>query len=74
MPGRRVQPTIRPGKERIRLEFIAANWLWIVFVVAMIAMHRGGGCGSHGSHGGHSTHDQADRSAGAGRAHHEAHR
>ena len=32
------------------IEFLAANWLWIVFVVAMLAMHRRGGCGGHGSH------------------------
>ena len=51
------------------IEFISANWLWIVFVVAMIAMHRGGGCGSHGNR----EHRQADRSAVAGHPDHGAH-
>lgn len=27
-------------------DFLAGNWLWIVLIVAMFAMHRGG----HGSH------------------------
>ena len=31
-------------------EFLAANWLWIALVVAMLAMHRHGGCGMHGHH------------------------
>lgn len=31
------------------LEFLVANWLWILFVVVFIAMHRRGhGCGMHG--------------------------
>ena len=34
------------------IEFIAANWIWIVLIAAMVLMHRGG-CGSHGSHGSH---------------------
>jgi hypothetical protein len=38
------------------IEFLAANWLWIVLIGAMVLMHRGGGCGSHGSHGGHGGH------------------
>jgi hypothetical protein len=25
------------------IEFLVANWLWIVFVIAMVAMHRHGG-------------------------------
>lgn len=29
-------------------DFLATNWLWIVFLVAMLAMHRHGGCGMHG--------------------------
>jgi hypothetical protein len=32
------------------INFLTANWLWIVFVVAMLAMHRHGGCGMHGHH------------------------
>lgn len=31
-------------------EFLATNWMWIVFVFAMLAMHRHGGCGMHHSH------------------------
>lgn len=31
-------------------EFLATNWLWIVFLLAMLAMHRHGGCGMHGRH------------------------
>lgn len=31
-------------------EFLAANWLWIALVVAMLAMHRHGGCSMHGHH------------------------
>jgi hypothetical protein len=32
------------------MEFVAANWLWIVVIVAVVAMHRGGGCGGHSNH------------------------
>ena len=40
--------------------FLAANWLWIVLVVGMLAMHRRGGCGMHGhDHSSHGrTHEQ----------------
>ena len=41
------------------IKFLSDNWLWILFVVGFIAMHRAGmGCGmGHGGHGGHeSTH------------------
>jgi hypothetical protein len=44
-------------KERPMTDFLAANWLWIVLVVAMFAMHRGG----HGSHGRHDNEREADR-------------
>ena len=30
--------------------FLAANWPWIVFLVAMLTMHRHGGCGMHSHH------------------------
>lgn len=39
------------------LNFLAANWWWILFLAAMFFMHaghggHGGGCGGgHGSHG-----------------------
>jgi len=49
------------------IEFLTANWLWIVLVGAMLAMHRGG-CGSHGSHG-RGTHGQHQRPAGSERDH-----
>lgn len=32
------------------IEFLASNCLWIVFIVAELAMHRYGGCGAHGHH------------------------
>lgn len=40
------------------IEFLSANWLWILLVVAFMAMHRSGmGCGmGHGGHGGHGGH------------------
>lgn len=34
------------------IESSLANWIWIVFVIGMIVMHRHGGCGSH-THGHH---------------------
>ena len=27
--------------------FLTTNWLWIVFLVVMLTMHRRGGCGTH---------------------------
>ena len=41
------------------IEFLAANWLWIVLIVAMVAMHRHGGCGMHG----HQDHRRDDTTA-----------
>jgi hypothetical protein len=41
------------------IEFLTANWLWIVFVLAMVAMHRHGGCGGH-SHGQTTVHDRRE--------------
>ena len=43
------------------LDFLAANWRWIMLVGAFLLMHsRGGGCGMHGSHGhgDHSSHGE----------------
>lgn len=46
------------------IDFLAANWLWLVLIVGMLAMHRmhGGGCGGH-SHDRHQEmtprHDQS---------------
>lgn len=43
------------------IEFLTANWLWIVFVFAMGAMHRHGGCGGHHhGQGRSSNHEQHD--------------
>lgn len=34
--------------------FLASNWIWIVLIVAMVAMHRrGSGCRMHTHHDGH---------------------
>lgn len=52
-------------------EFLAANWLWIVLLVAFFALHRSGmGCGmGHGGHGSHGSHsDRPDDEAAAGRS------
>ena len=54
-------------------EFLSANWLWIVLIVAMVAMHRGGGCGSHG-HSNHGTRVGTDGTAGGDRDEHAGHR
>ena len=37
------------------MEWFAQNWVWVLFGVAMIAMHMfgHGGRGGHGGHGGH---------------------
>lgn len=39
------------------MRFLAENWVWILFIVAFVAMHltgHGGCCGAHGGHAGHS--------------------
>lgn len=33
------------------MEWLAKNWIWVLFFIAFIAMHFGGHSG-HGSHGG----------------------
>lgn len=35
------------------MEWLSQNWVWLLFVAAMIAMHMFGH-GGHGGHGGHS--------------------
>ena len=43
------------------IEFLSANWLWLVFIGFFVAMHAGGhGCGMHG-HGGHGGHHEHRR-------------
>ena len=52
--------------------FLAANWIWIVLVVGMLAMHRmhgghGGGCGGAGHRSGHApSRSEADQPPSAG--------
>ena len=44
------------------VNFLASNWVWILFLGGMLVMHLGhGGHGGHGGGcgGGHSTHDDA---------------
>ena len=56
------EPTVNDEREKgsAMIEFFAANWLWIAFVVFFVVMHRGGhGCGMH--HGHH--HQHVDRTA-----------
>ena len=43
-PGRMIKAEKGVGMT----DLIAANWIWIVFVGLMVAMHRHGGCGAHG--------------------------
>ena len=43
------------------MDWLWSNWIWIVFGVAMIAMHMFGH-GSHGEHSGHTKYDQRDPS------------
>lgn len=34
------------------IDFLTANWRWILLIGAFVWMHtRGGGCGMHGGHG-----------------------
>jgi hypothetical protein len=35
------------------LEFLSANWVWILLVGGMLFMHFGHGAGHGGGHGGH---------------------
>jgi len=55
------------------IEFLTSNWVWIVLVAALVAMHRGGGCGSHG-HRNHGNRARTDRTAGGDRDEHAGHR
>lgn len=42
------------------IKYLSENWLWIVLVIAFIAMHRSGmGCGM--GHGGHRDHHSTGR-------------
>ena len=43
------------------IDFLVSNWLWIAFAVAMLAVHRRGGCGTHGRHGAHGRHRDRSR-------------
>jgi hypothetical protein len=39
------------------MDWLLANWIWVVTFIAFIAMHMFG----HGGHGGHSGHAGSDR-------------
>jgi hypothetical protein len=39
------------------MEWLTANWFWVLILIAFIAMHLFG----HGCHGGHSGHGGGDR-------------
>ena len=41
------------------IEFLSANWLWMAFLIAMVALHRHGGCG-HAHRGPHDVDDRLD--------------
>lgn len=58
------------------IDFLAANWLWILLIGAFVLMHtRGGGCGMHGSHGhgGHQDHRESGRTEHRGCGMHGSH-
>lgn len=43
------------------IEFVAANWFWIVVAGGFVWMHtRRGGCGMHAGHSDHATRDTAN--------------
>ena len=42
------------------MEWLTANWFWVLTFIAFIAMHLFGH-GGHGGHGGHSGHGGGDR-------------
>ncbi len=43
------------------MDWLAQNWIWVLFAVAFVAMHMfgHGGHGSHGGHGGHGSEQSA---------------
>ncbi len=45
------------------MEWLAQNWIWIVFILGIFLLMRRGGIGCGIGHGGHShhSHDSADR-------------
>lgn len=44
------------------MAWIAENWVWVLFIVGMIAMHLfgHGGHGGHAGHGGHGGNDERE--------------
>jgi hypothetical protein len=42
--------------KEIIMEWLAENWLWIVFAIAFVAMHMFG----HGGHGAHGNHESPE--------------
>jgi len=56
------------------IDFLSANWLWILLVVGFVALHRRrGGCGSHG-HANHGSGAQDRPAVGGRRGDHAGHR
>ncbi len=43
------------------MDWLAQNWIWVVFAVAFVAMHLFG----HGGHGGHGSEQSARRNSSA---------
>jgi len=45
------------------MEWLTANWFWVVIFIAFVAMHvfGHGGHGGHGGNGGHGGHGEGDR-------------
>jgi hypothetical protein len=55
--SRRLQPTAgrfkQHNQEEAAVEWLLANWVWILLILAFIGMHMGHG---HGGHGGRDEH------------------
>jgi hypothetical protein len=44
------------------MDWVSANWVWILIAIAFVAMHMFG----HGGHGGHGSHGGEDGNGGSG--------
>jgi hypothetical protein len=44
------------------MDWVSANWVWILIAIAFVAMHMFG----HGGHGRHASHGEEDGRAGSG--------
>ena len=47
------------------MDWLAQNWIWVLFSIAFVAMHLfgHGGHGGHGGHAGHGSHSTDRREA-----------